>query len=85
MCEKIDDRVKVSSVFSRILTTHIPLPRLSTLQGFKRGSEDALNRIDSEVERHARTAYARALLEEEERRASAVKQELARLGKSYYK
>ncbi len=62
---------------------HLPFP--IPPQGFKRGSEEALTRIDEEVERHARAAFAHAVLQEEGQRGAALEAEAARLGKALYR
>ncbi len=61
-----------------------PFSSLSA-QGYTRGSEEALARIDDEVTRQARAAYAAAIVEEEARKGASVEQEASRLGKAYYR
>jgi hypothetical protein len=46
---------------------------------------DALDKIDRELERQARVAYADAALEDEKRRAAAAAEELDRLAQRQYR
>lgn len=55
------------------------------VQGYKKGAHDALAKLDEEMARQARAAYASASVDDEKAAAAAVRQELDRLTRVQYR
>lgn len=54
-------------------------------EGYKRGASEAVAKMDTEVERQARAAYAHAVVEDERKHTEALREQIDRLRKAQYR
>ena len=62
-----------------LVVMHVRLFRADDTQGYRKGAADVLSKLDSEVAKQARAAFAEVSLAEESAKATAVSRELQRL------